>query len=374
MDEFDKKVSDICSEVSGVSFEQRAYLRLGIIRNLSYISQWDHFPENFDEEKPILLYGAGQFGEAAANFLLAIGVSISAFIDNGKAGEVRIIMGTSIPIISFEQCVERYPNAYINITVADTEYYFEIKQSLDKLGIRFYDIVGYYVIAGLKKLYTLLDDNLSRIVLLDSLKYLTGYSRYYEHYFDKRLVSLLTSHEVFVDAGMYNGDTIFDFIAHVKGKYRHIYGFEANQNVFNKYKERLKGLHNATLEDKGLWSHETVLAFGEGVESSSSFVTEYYTKSDAMAVTSLDKYFLDIPKPQWPTFIKIDIEGAEYEALLGAKVIIQAAKPKMAISVYHKTEDFWRIPELLKKYHPEYSFFLRHYSSDDAREYVLYAV
>lgn len=57
------------------------------------------------------------------------------------------------------------------------------------------------------------------------------------------------------------------------------------------------------------------------------------------------------------TFIKMDIEGAEFAALKGAERIICNQKPKLAISVYHRREDIWEIPKLLLEYNPDYKFF-----------------
>lgn len=74
-----------------------------------------------------------------------------------------------------------------------------------------------------------------------------------------------------------------------------------------------------------------------------------------------------------PTYIKMDVEGAEYQALLGAKNTISAYKPKLAISVYHEPEDIWELPVLIHKLNCEYRFYLRHYSFFEV-ETVLYAV
>ena len=71
------------------------------------------------------------------------------------------------------------------------------------------------------------------------------------------------------------------------------------------------------------------------------------------------------------TFIKMDIEGAEYRALLGAEETIRKYKPRMALSVYHKPQDIIEIPALLYGYNEDYKFALRQYSSI-ADETVLY--
>lgn len=73
------------------------------------------------------------------------------------------------------------------------------------------------------------------------------------------------------------------------------------------------------------------------------------------------------------TLIKMDIEGAEQEALLGAKRIISEYQPKLAICIYHRIEDLWEIPLLIKELNPEYHLYIRNYE-DRLDEIVCYAV
>ena len=73
------------------------------------------------------------------------------------------------------------------------------------------------------------------------------------------------------------------------------------------------------------------------------------------------------------TFIKMDIEGAEVEALKGAENIIRNKKPKLAICLYHRTSDFWTIPEMLHKMNPNYKFGVMHHYKYNCWETVLYA-
>ena len=70
--------------------------------------------------------------------------------------------------------------------------------------------------------------------------------------------------------------------------------------------------------------------------------------------------------------IKMDIEGAELEALKGCEDIIRNRKPKLAISIYHKAVDFVDILAYLLSLVPEYKLYYRHYSLYKY-ETVLYA-
>ena len=69
----------------------------------------------------------------------------------------------------------------------------------------------------------------------------------------------------------------------------------------------------------------------------------------------------------------MDIETFETYALLGAMESIIKHKPKLAISIYHKFDDLWNIPLLLKQWAPEYKLYIRHYECYQA-ETVVYAI
>ena len=58
-------------------------------------------------------------------------------------------------------------------------------------------------------------------------------------------------------------------------------------------------------------------------------------------------------------FIKMDIEGSERKALLGAKETLRKFKPKLALSIYHKFSDFYKIPLLIKRLNPNYKIKIR---------------
>lgn len=175
--------------------------------------------------------------------------------------------------------------------------------------------------------------------------------------------------ESFVDAGCYDGKTNLEFIKWSKEKYSHIYAFEADPKNLIKVK---KNLNKAKIRDKidiipkGVWSNNTILKFNS-MNNIGSLIQEEGIID--LPVTTLDNKLCD----KEITFIKMDIEGSELNALKGAKKIICEQKPKLAISLYHKRKDILDIPDLLLSYNPEYKFYLRHYSLCNC-ETVLYAI
>jgi len=174
-----------------------------------------------------------------------------------------------------------------------------------------------------------------------------------------------------VDAGAFNGDTIAEFEAACNNSnicYEKIYGFEPDTENFLALKSNFKGSENKELVNRGLYSSSMVLNFEESTSSASLGAgtarivnNEVSTQEGFVQIKtiSLDE-FLDGAKV---TFIKMDIEGAELEALYGARDIIAKYKPKLAISVYHQRDDILDIPCFIKELCPEYKFYLRHYSN-----------
>ena len=56
----------------------------------------------------------------------------------------------------------------------------------------------------------------------------------------------------------------------------------------------------------------------------------------------------------------MDIEGAEIEALNGAREVIQEFKPDLAIAIYHKASHLWEIPMLIQAMSTDYKIYLDH--------------
>ena len=102
-------------------------------------------------------------------------------------------------------------------------------------------------------------------------------------------------------------------------------------------------------------------------DSISKLTEDDKSKIEKIRIKKLDNYI-----EEQPTFIKMDIEGYELEALKGAEKILKTLKPKLAICIYHKEMDFYEIPLYLKSIVPEYKFKIRqHY--DALYDTVLYA-
>lgn len=174
------------------------------------------------------------------------------------------------------------------------------------------------------------------------------------------------NNEIFLDGGVYDGLTSGDFIKWTEGNYQAIYGFEANPYSIDRCKKFFidHEIHGIEFIEKCLWNEKTKLIFAGDRYGASRISDDGNAMVDADTIDN-------VLGGRRVSYIKMDIEGAEYRALLGAERTIKKYRPRMALSVYHKPEDIVEIPALLLEYDNSYKFALRHYASL-AEETVLY--
>lgn len=220
---------------------------------------------------------------------------------------------------------------------------------------------------------SLFADDLSREVYFSAIKYRKThhpkdapvYSKH-DQYFVKDIISL-NDNEVFVDCGAYDGDTMKEFIKVSGGNYQSIVCFEPVEEYHKRLQKRGNG-KNVTAIRAGVYKQTTTLQFNaEGGKGSAIAASSEHTIS--IPVRAID----DVLECQNATFIKMDVEGAELDALKGAKETILRNKPKLAICIYHYHRDFVEIPKWIHSLVPEYNLYVRHHAFS-VNETVLYAV
>ena len=220
----------------------------------------------------------------------------------------------------------------------------------------------------------LLADDLSKEVYRAIIKYrishnpkdMPVFSRN-DQYFVKTLVPL-TEKEVFVDCGAFDGDTMKSFIKKTKGHYQSIVCFEPVEEYHQRLKRRGQGKH-VTAICAGVYKETTTLQFNADNGKGSSISSDTSAHTISVPVRAID----DTPECRNATFIKMDIEGSELDALKGARETILHNKPKLAICLYHNHKDFVDIPNWIHNLVPEYKLYVRHHSFS-INETVLYAI
>lgn len=161
----------------------------------------------------------------------------------------------------------------------------------------------------------------------------------------------------FVDCGAFDGDTLRALSAAGR-KILDYLAFEPQQELGARIRASAEELSipRATIVPCGVSSVTQQIRFGTAEEGKSAVKREAAGENVIQCV-SLDTMLAG----EMPTFIKMDIEGMEIDALRGAENLIRAHHPQLAICVYHDMSHIWRIPLLLREFYRGYRFYLRNY-------------
>jgi len=342
----------------------------------------------------IAIYGAGSYGKL---FFKALNEKVTFFIDDFATNKVLC----DIPIKKLSE-ISKDTKIYISIL----QHSKEIEQILIKDGytniINFTDSIfqmpdilkeisktNYLWLVSdhkrminnkkIKEVHTLLYDKRSKEILtqITNLRKTLDTKYYIKpsgiEYFPEDVPILNNIKNVnFIDCGAYTGDTIEELTKKDK-QIGYTLSFEPDQKNLLRLNQQLATLKNKfpttnfMVYPAGVYSKNDILKFSNnGIDSSASLDS---SSSLEVPVVSLDNVILHSN----PNFIKMDIEGAEKEALLGATKTIKKYKPNLAICLYHKPEDLWELPLLINKIEPSYEMYIRVHE-DMCLSTVLYCI
>ncbi|MBF0440429.1 MAG: FkbM family methyltransferase [Oligoflexales bacterium] len=345
------------------------------------IKPYDEFEAHYRKTGRLCLFGAGAVGAVLMDWFEQKGWNIELFCDNNPEKHGKLFCGRPVlPSSSLDD----------DITILiSTGNFPHIEKQLSEKGLKSFFLGvkprlvnrDFYTLENWRKsktriseLLEILEDESSKITLREYLKdiFSLSFSRFSslntkEQYFPDDLIHLREK-EVFVDVGAYDGDTIHQFLKKENGgKYAEIHAFEVDPDNFLRLKKNTRGLARLYLHNVGLFDRHTISSINKN--NSGSEIVEGAKCGESIELVRMD----DILPDTKATFIKMDIEGAEKEALAGAETLIKKHAPTLAICVYHKAEDIWEIPLYLKRLVPEYRIYLRHHTDTEA-ETVCYAI
>ena len=175
-------------------------------------------------------------------------------------------------------------------------------------------------------------------------------NQYFEDFLD-----LSVAGETFIDVGSYDGATSLQFVSRCPD-FAGIVALEPDPANYTAVVANLAhlGTERVVVLNQGLGSARGVVAFEAGGGSTSRLHPDGGAQVEVLP--------LDALALSGATFVKMDIEGVEEEALLGGLATIGKHAPRLAISVYHRPEDLWRIPAVVDQAGVEYEIRLRHYT------------
>jgi FkbM family methyltransferase len=346
-----------------------------------------------DCRERLVLFGAGPLGKAVLEGLRTSGIEPLAFADNRIEG--GHVMG--VPVLSAAEAAERYgETACFVVTIYQGS---SVREQLASRGCRrvahfaplFWKYAEVFIPHGgidlphrlrgefeaIRSCHAALADDWSKRELCEQLlwRYWLNFSvvspgvNARDTYFPFDLLGS-SDEEVFVDCGGFDGDTVLGFSKHWEGRFRHAFTFEPDPTN----REALA----SNVEKAGLGTRVTVMPHAIGDRNgpvsfsfNSSAASHLAAKETGATIDC--RRLDDIEWPMAPTYIKMDIESAEPEALAGATELLRRYHPVLAVCTYHRSEHLWQIPNLIRSIAPEYYLFLRRYA-EDCWEGVCYAI
>jgi len=342
--------------------------------------------EDLQLSKQVVLYGAGNFAKECLVALKRCGYEIIFIIDQNKYKDNLVI--DNIHVISIDDkrvtddiknnstCILSIFNAYVDLS--------EIEENIRSFG--FSDIVNplqfidmfhksmgdHFWLTSTKKLskhkdklfsaYEKLEDEHSKKLFQNIVEY--RFSRdlsivqkpqnFKTQYIPDDIVIKYPPLN-FIDCGAYDGDTIMHLINN-NIELNSFVAFEPDTDNIAKLSKNLKSTNaiSGFIYPCGVYGTSKQLRFSSG-QGSASHIDD--SGDVVIQVVSMDEVLLDYEA----NFIKMDIEGAEIDALLGAEELIRKNKPILAISAYHKFDDLWTITDLISSWNLGYKFYLRLY-------------
>jgi FkbM family methyltransferase len=341
-----------------------------------------------------ILFGAGRLGQLTLAGLRKADVKPLAFTDNNPK-----LWNTSIEglrVLSPQDAVNQFSQkAIFVITVYTSQPVWEQLTALGLKVLSFAALAWHYPQTltphggvelpnkifkhseTIREVLSLWADDTSRLEYVTQLAWRTTLNRSIQPphlpqeaiYFPEDLISPMED-EVFVDCGAFDGDTVREFIQRRGVSFAQIVAVEPDPANCQALQARVANLPKET-QDKirviqsAAGSQHVAVTFNATGTAGSSIGEGRYQVQSAPLDELVGQYR--------PTYIKMDIEGAEPDALLGMRQIIEKDAPVLAICLYHVQEHLWQIPLLIQSLSDQYSFYLRRYA-DECWEIVLYAV
>lgn len=338
-----------------------------------------------DETRPIVLYGMGDGADKILRVFAGRGIRAAGVFASDEFVRGHDFAGFRVKKLS-ELTAELGEDLMIVLSFASQRP--EVLEKFYELDARFDLVAPDVPVAGeglfdrdylnahmeeFEQAYGLMADETARRCFTDILNFkLTGeihYLRGCETAKDEAFEKILRpdAAEHFADLGAYNGDTIRELLSYTGGQYASITALEPDGRTFRKLRayadENLTG--DVALVNAGAWSQDTTLTFAARAGRNSALAA----KGVETPMRALDSVLDGRPC----TMLKLDVEGAERKALLGAAQTIRRWSPRMNIACYHRNEDLFDLPLLVHALCPGHRLYLRHHPYVPAWDVNLYA-
>ena len=345
---------------------------------------WEYLSQS---DKKILLYGMGDGADKVLDVCESKNIRISGVFASDGFAKSKIFrgfevtdystakqrFGSFIVLMSFASSLD---NVIENVhrIAAENELYCP---DVPVFGSGLFDIN--YVrdnYSKFEEVYSLLSDEVSKrnyINLISGkvsgiIDYLRDAETPVGESYSSIIKPLKNSH--YVDIGAYNGDTIREYLSFA-GCCSKITAFEPDSKNFNKLTAFAKdnGIDTSNFHNIAAWDKREELTFYSRSGRNSARTTSHKNvKSVEIHADAVDNYINSMVD-----HINIDAEGSDRRVLLGMKRTLELYHPTLSCAIYHRNEDYFDLPLLLKELYGNCEMFIRHfryYPAWDTNVYV----
>ncbi|MGN0695165.1 MAG: FkbM family methyltransferase [Oscillospiraceae bacterium] len=321
-------------------------------------------------EKPIFIYGMGDGAVKILKVFAEKGITAAGFFASDEFVRGHSFMGHLVHSLSqIEEQVEDFI-----VVLAFGAGYESLYDKINRIAEKHTLIAPDVPVYGdglfdlefcekncdkLNRVYELLADDISRLTFSNvinykisgSIEYLNRCTMPREEIFSELIDPMRC--RTYIDMGAYNGDTVLEFAELTGGSYDKIYAVEPDSRNFRRLTKNTEGLHNVELYNAAAWSDNSMLSFSDKSGRQSAidpFKAGKIKEIQGITGDSLTEH---------ADYIKMDVEGAEREAILGVRKSLENGAALTA-ALYHRNEDMFDIPLLVHDINPQLKLYVRH--------------
>lgn len=349
--------------------------------------------------RPVVLVGAGNLGKRAAAAMRADGETPAAFADRDSGRVGQSIDG--VPVMTIADATARHPEAVFVVTIwgaLSTHRIAATQRELASCGVtriasfahlfwKYRTRLPHYLLdlphlvldkgAEVTRALALFQNETSRTEYVAQVQarltgavHALGEPVSHPQYLADDLIAWREDESV-VDGGAFSGDTLTSWIAHRGTAFSAWHAFEPQPDNARAFTRAVMSLPD-NVRDRvmlrpvalGVRRGRTGFSDRGGADATASM-----EGGVTVDIAALDELRL---KPA-PSFVKLDIEGAEIDALAGMRATVRRNRPVLAVCAYHRPDHLWRVPLAMALACEGYDFFLRPHGAE-GWDLVCYAV
>jgi len=339
-------------------------------------------------DRPLALYGAGNLGRLARNFLNTVRQGFVCVIDRNAHDLSNHPDWSGVRLVHPDETTEDDKSGTRLAVTVVTSAYVPLERALIDRG--FNDVVPFYDLAesfrhlhplsngwfaprltehdraGVARVLSRWNDEVSRAHHLQFLAWRRLREEWTfvkapmpacDRFFIPEIITALRNDEILLDAGAHHGLVIEALVRHTGGNFQRILAIEPDPINRTHLESRLDKLLpddlRVAIDACAVSDHDGEAFFHSGLDYASQLSNTGDTRVRTRRIETLGFS---------PTFIKLHLEGAELAALNGAKQTLLDCRPIVATTVYHNSDGLWKTANWLMETLNDYRFIFRNHS------------